>query len=59
MTAQELNRDQLIQLKARLYEDQHPEGVSYGELADVDDLISDAEAFDYFAGVVFVPEDFF
>ena len=41
MTVSELNREQLTQLKGRYYEDNHPEGVSYGELADIDNLVTD------------------
>lgn len=58
MTVQELNRDQLEQLKRHYYEEMHPEGVSYGELAAVDELVSDTEVMEHFAGVEFVEEDF-
>ena len=58
MTIQELNRDQLEQLKQHYYEEMHPEGVSYGELAAIDELVSDAEIMEHFAGVEFVEEDF-
>ena len=56
MTFNELNRDQLIELK------QHMLGQwgdpSWGELADADSLISDEKAFAEYGDVEFVPEDF-
>lgn len=58
MNVKELNRAQLLQLKANYYEDRHPEGVSYGELASVDELVSDEEVIDAYDGVNFVEEDF-
>lgn len=58
MNVKELNRAQLLQLKANYYEGQHPEGVSYGELASVDELVSDEEIIDAYDGVNFVEKDF-
>lgn len=58
MTVYDLSRAQLIQLKAAYYDQQHPEGVSYGELAAVDDLVSDDTILAEYAGVDFVEEDF-
>ena len=58
MNVRELSRDQLLQLKANYYEDRHPEGVSYGELASVDSLVSDKEVMEAYDGVDFVEEDF-
>lgn len=57
MTVKELNRDRLIQLKQNYYCSNH-ESVSYAELADVDNLVSDDEIYREYAGVFFVPEDF-
>ena len=59
MTVQELNREQLTQLKQRYYDDRHTEGVSYGELAAIDKLVSDKEVIDAYDGVDFVEDDFF
>ena len=59
MKAQELNREQLTQLKQHFYEEQHPEGVSWGELANIDDLVTDAECCTFYEGVDFVADDFF
>ena len=58
MTVKELNRAQLLQLKANYYEEHHPEGVSYGELADIDNLVSDEEVVEAYDGVDFVEDDF-
>ena len=58
MNVKELNRAQLLQLKANYYEEHHAEGVSYGELADVDSLVSDEEIIEAYDGVDFVEEDF-
>ena len=58
MTVYDLSRAQLIQLKAAYYDQQHPEGVRYGLLAAVDDLVSDDTILAEYAGVDFVEEDF-
>lgn len=58
----DLTRDQRTEVKQRLLcerleksEDRTP---SYGELAGVDETISDKEAEEAFAGTEFVPDDF-
>ena len=58
MTVKELNRAQLLQLKANYYEEHHPEGVSYGELANIDNLVGDEEIVGAYDGVDFVEDDF-
>ena len=61
MTVQELNRDQLIQLKQQmLMERMDAEGdsPSWGELTDADSLISDEDVQSEFAGTIFTPDDF-
>lgn len=58
MTVKELDRAQLLQLKANYYEEHHPEGVSYGELADIDNLVGDEEIVGAYDGVDFVEDDF-
>lgn len=59
MRVDELNREQLIQLKQRYYDEQHTEGVSYGELAAIDELVSDQDVLEAYDGVDFVEDDFF
>ena len=58
MNVKELSRAQLLQLKANYYDDHHPEGVSYGELAEIDSLVSDEEVIEAYDGVNFVEDDF-
>lgn len=62
MTVQELDRDQLIELKqAYITEknDEVGEGTSWGELADTDELISDKEIYAAYECYDFVNDDFF
>lgn len=61
MTVQELNRDQLVQLKQdMLIERMDAEGdwPSWEEMADADSLISDEDVQREFAGTVFTTDDF-
>jgi len=57
MTVKELNRDQMVQLKQDYLVEIRGD-VSYGELADADSIGTDAQMFDYYGGVDFVPDDF-
>lgn len=57
MTVKQLNRDQLVSLKQQMLTD-NGKDVSYGELADADNLVSDEEVFDRYEGVSFGEEDF-
>ncbi len=58
MKVQELNRVQLEELKQRYYTEKN-ENVSYGELADIDNIVSDKEIFEEYEGVEFTEDDFF
>lgn len=58
MSIKELTREQLIELKQRYYTERN-ENVSYGELADIDNLVSDNEIFEEYGDITFVEEDFF
>ena len=63
MKITELTRSQLIEVKGhylsdKLMEEEH-RGISYGELADVDSLVSDDEIFKVYAEYTFTPDDFF
>lgn len=59
MTVNELSRDQLTQLKQAYYMAKHEEqGVSYDELADIDELVTDSEIIEEYAGVTFTADDF-
>ena len=57
MSVKELTREQLIELKQRYYTERN-ENVSYGELADIDNLVSDNEIFEEYGHITFVEEDF-
>ena len=57
MSVYELSNNQLIELKQNyLYEVQ--ENVSYGELCDADNIVSDEEIFQAYSCTVFSSEDF-
>ena len=61
MTVHELNRDQLTSVKQSMLcerMDANGETPSYGELADVDEIISDEEVFREYAGTEFSEDDF-
>lgn len=58
MTVEELNRDQLIELKTTYYMNKH-ESVSWGELADIDELVSDEEVYNEYGYMTFTEDDFF
>lgn len=57
MTVKELNRDQLVQLKQD-YLTKNDENVSYGELADANDLVDDETIFDEYGNTIFSSDDF-
>lgn len=61
MTIRELTPVQLTQVKQNYYTQKQiekGESVSYGELAQINELVSDAEIYEEFEGVSFVPDDF-
>ena len=58
MKLQDLNREQIIQLKQNLYCKRN-ENASYGELAEIDNLVSDEELKEEYGDIYFVDEDFF
>ncbi len=57
MTTHELNRDQIIELKIA-YLCLTQENVSYGELVDADEIVSDQTIHEYYAGTDFSDDDF-
>lgn len=59
MSVKELNREQLIELKQNYYCNVLENNASYGELADIDNLVSDNEIYDYYNSTMFVKDDFF
>lgn len=62
MLVTELNKNQLEELKQRYYcekMDAQGEGVSYGELIEIDNLVSDNEIFEEYGATDFHNDDFF
>lgn len=59
MSVEELPREALQELKQRYYAEKYDEELSYGELADIDDIVSDEEVFDEYGGTSFTEDDFF
>lgn len=62
MTVYELNHDQLSQVKVNYYTNDldEPNGpLSYGDLIDIDNIVSDDEVYDAYDGVDFTEDDFF
>lgn len=57
MELKNLSKEQIIQLKQRLYCERN-ENVSYGELVDIDNLVSDDEVKNEYGDIMFVEEDF-
>lgn len=58
MSVEQLNREQLTELKEKYYIENN-DNVSYFELIDIDNLVSDKEIIEAYQGIVFVEEDFF
>lgn len=59
MSVKELTREQLIELKQNYYCNVLNNNASYGELANIDSLVSDTEIFNEYEGITFVNDDFF
>lgn len=62
MKVTELNREQLNELKqslATLIKDEQGQDVSYEELVNATEIISDKEVFEYYEGIEFTEDDFF
>lgn len=63
MKINELNRQQLQQLKTQYYDEilQETEGrgISYGEMFEIDNIITDEKIKNEYAGYIFTKEDFF
>ena len=57
MTTHELNREQMTELKGK-YLCETQDSVSYGELADADEIVSDQTIHEHYAGIYFVDDDF-
>lgn len=58
MNVKELNLDQINELKQKYYMQKH-EKVSYDELANIDDYVTNEEIVEEYMGIDFVNDDFF
>ena len=58
MSVEELNRDQLIELKQRYLAEIYY-GISYDQLARIDSIVPDEVVFHYYEGITFSEDDFF
>lgn len=58
MTVRELNHEQMVELKIRYYGDRNPD-MSYGEIAAIDNLVSDEQMYKEYVGIEFTDDDFF
>ncbi len=63
MHVRELNKEQLEQLKIQYYDEllqeQEKRSISYGEIADIDEIINDEKIYHEYDGYVFSEDDFF
>lgn len=62
MKVTELNREQLNELKqslATLIKDEQGQDISYEELVNATEIISDKEVFEYYEDIEFTEDDFF
>lgn len=62
MTVKELKKEQLTELKIRYYDeilkDTEDRCISYGEMANIDEIVSDEKIFNEYSGYVFTDDDF-
>ena len=61
MSARELNREQLVELKGNYIDEcnsKRGEGTSYYELCNADEIVSDEEIFEAFENYEFCNDDF-
>ena len=58
MKVKQLNREQLQQLKVQFREELDGKPLSYYEIANIDDIVSDGEVYSWYEGIEFVDEDF-
>ena len=63
MSVKELNREQLEQLKIQyldnLLMEEEDRNISYGEMVNINDIVSDELIFDLYGHIMFTDEDFF
>ena len=59
MSVRDLPREALQELKQRYYQEMTGDDLSYGEMAAIDDIVTDEEVFDEYDGTNFTEDDFF
>lgn len=63
MTVRELTREELQELKVHMLDEflqeEENRNISYGEIADIDELVTDEEVFKEYENTSFVKDDFF
>ena len=59
MTVYDLTKDEKHELKCQYLAEKEEKDLSYGELANIDLLISDSEIEDVYCDTYFSPDDFF
>lgn len=63
MTIKELSKEELKELKIGMLEeflqDEENRNISYGEIANIDEYITDEEVFKEYEGTMFSKDDFF
>ncbi len=63
MSVRDLNREQLQQLKIRYLDEllykEEKRNISYGEMANIDEIVTDEEVYNEYDIYTFVEEDFF
>ena len=63
MTVKELTREELQELKVHMLDEflqeEENRNISYGEIADIDELVTDESVFKEYEHVSFVKDDFF
>lgn len=63
MTVRELTREELQELKVHMLDEflqeEENRNISYGEIADIDELVTDESVFKEYENVSFVKDDFF
>ena len=62
MSVKDLNREQLQQLKIHYLDEllckEENRNISYGEMANIDEIVTDEEIYDEYSMYYFVKEDF-
>ena len=63
MTVRELTKEELQELKVHMLDEflqeEENRNISYGEIADIDELVTDESVFKEYENVSFVKDDFF